>query len=272
MFNFSVDKSLCAKCYICVRECPTSIIYVDKESQLPYITKYTCGEICIDCCHCAIMCPTGAAMHKEYAKEAFKKVDINNFPGDEQVKVLLLTKRSTRQYKDMPVPHHVIEEIMQIVRYAPTGVNGQPIRWVVCEDIKTTVKVREIVNSWYLHMYKENPNDPYFKKHASRIDRGIDTILRGAPQFIFSLVKNTHPWKEDGIIGLCYFSLVCHAMGFATCWGGLLQDALTHCQSLRNFLGIKNDEHVCNTQLFGYPELEVCDRIPYRKTLYLKYL
>jgi len=50
---------------------------------------------------------------------------------------LMKTRRSIRRYKKKDVPDELLEKIMEAGRWAPSGDNGQPWRFIVVRDFET---------------------------------------------------------------------------------------------------------------------------------------
>ncbi len=50
-------------------------------------------------------------------------------------------RRSIRKYQDKPVPKEVVDKILNAGVWAPSGMNGQPWRFVVIQDRKTINKL-----------------------------------------------------------------------------------------------------------------------------------
>ncbi|MBU4534303.1 MAG: nitroreductase family protein [Euryarchaeota archaeon] len=67
--------------------------------------------------------------------------------------------RSIRNYKNKLVSPDIIEEVVDIVRYAPTGMNTQPVKWVILESPEKVKELSRICIDW---MKKEVESDsPY---------------------------------------------------------------------------------------------------------------
>jgi len=82
----------------------------------------------------------------------------------------LKTRISTRAFLDRPVPKPVIEEILEVAKYAPSGGNLQPWHvWVVGGDelarFKAIIKEKMADSprgeGTEYHIYPENLQDPY---------------------------------------------------------------------------------------------------------------
>jgi len=65
----------------------------------------------------------------------------NMEPGHSQVEYFLKGRRSIRVFKKDIVEPSVIERVIDSARYAPSGINRQPVRWVILHD---TAKVKEL--------------------------------------------------------------------------------------------------------------------------------
>jgi nitroreductase len=50
---------------------------------------------------------------------------------------LMKTRRSIRRYQEKDVPDELLEKIMEAGRWAPSGDNGQPWRFIVVRDLET---------------------------------------------------------------------------------------------------------------------------------------
>ena len=53
---------------------------------------------------------------------------------DETVLSIIKTRRSVRAYKDMPIKNNDLEKILEAGRWAPSGVNIQPWRFLIVRD------------------------------------------------------------------------------------------------------------------------------------------
>ena len=52
-------------------------------------------------------------------------------------------RRSVRKYKQTPIPHEIVEQIVEDASYAPSWKHTQPARYVFVEDRKTIDKIAE---------------------------------------------------------------------------------------------------------------------------------
>ena len=57
---------------------------------------------------------------------------------------VLTSRKSIRRYKPDPVPDDIIDKILEAARWAPTGENYQPWRFIVIRDPATKNKIGEL--------------------------------------------------------------------------------------------------------------------------------
>ena len=70
---------------------------------------------------------------------------------------VLVSRKSIRRYKPDPVPDEMIDKILEAARWAPTGENYQPWRFIVIRDQKTKDKIGRLakigsgsrMTAWY---------------------------------------------------------------------------------------------------------------------------
>ncbi|MDR1816149.1 MAG: nitroreductase [Clostridiales Family XIII bacterium] len=113
-------------------------------------------------------------------------------------KDLLLTRRSVRKFKDKPVPDHVLEKVLEMATYAPTGMGRQAPQLVVVKDPLIQAQLR--------------------KMNAKIMEKDIDPYY-GAPLIVLALSPNdVQTYVEDGACVLTYLMLAAHEEGLATVW------------------------------------------------------
>lgn len=65
-------------------------------------------------------------------------------------------RRCIRKYKDAPVQNEKLLDVLEAARWAPSGFNSQPWRFVVVQNRETLEKIREAVNRAIVDMKLEN--------------------------------------------------------------------------------------------------------------------
>jgi len=126
MVTFKVDKATCNGDGRCIEICPLRILKMNEKERVPEFVEGG-GEICIACGHCFAFCPFGSiTLSGMDAKDAMP-VDRSKLPSAEQVKLFLKARRSIRTYKDEAVTKEMVEKLLDAARYAPSGINRQPV-------------------------------------------------------------------------------------------------------------------------------------------------
>ena len=136
MIQFIINEELCTQCGECAADCPAGIIAMD---GYPRITD---EQRCYRCQHCLAVCPTGAVSVLGKDPGASTKLSGNMVdPG--QLEILIKGRRAVRRYTDKDLPQSLIDELLAIACYAPTGVNRQSVLFTVVREAKVMADLRE---------------------------------------------------------------------------------------------------------------------------------
>jgi nitroreductase/NAD-dependent dihydropyrimidine dehydrogenase PreA subunit len=262
---FTVDRERCKRDGICVAECPRKIIGTDADGYP--VAVEGAEEMCVVCGHCVVVCPHEAMSLTLMPRELCARIEDKLKLSPEQVSQFLKARRSVRSYKKEPLSREVIEKVIDIARYAPTGMNAQDVQWTVIGPGGVR-RVAESVIDWMRALVKmDSPVAGAYnaKPIVEAWDAGTDFILRGAPHLIV-----THAHKDnmlapiDCSIALTYLMLAAVPYGAGTCWAGFVQLAASMSQDVLRSLGLP-EGHKCNgAMMLGYPTHEF-HRIPARK-------
>lgn len=152
-------------------------------------------------------------------------------------------RRSVREYKKELPPDEDIEKILEAGRWAPSGLNNQPWRFLV---IKDEVKRAGLVD---------------FTKYG-------DTIKNAPVVIVVCMdVADSYNWDKDLMaIGACIqnICLQAHSMGLGTCWLG---EILNRKQEVSKYLKLDEDLELMAVITLGYPDEEAIEgcRKPFNK-------
>ncbi|KKG13054.1 MULTISPECIES: nitroreductase family protein [unclassified Methanosarcina] len=265
MSLISFDAGKCTACGICSMICPENII-MPGESGVPSVpAEYE--AFCAHCGHCEAVCP-GSAITSSY--QAFPPEDDTADTGQVSPDVLtkyVQSRRSIRVFKDMPVEKEKIEAIFEAVRFAPSGMNMQPVKWLVITDAAEINKLAKLTIDWMRMMAEtgtDHPLKPFFPALVALADAGLEPICRNAPGLVYAYSENAFGFT-DSIIALTTFDLMAPSFDLGTCWAGLLHLAAVESQPLKEALGIPKGYILQYPMLFGYPKYKY-KKIPGRKT------
>ncbi len=112
---------------------------------------------------------------------------------------IIKTRRSSRKYKNRPVSDSLIKKILEAGRWAPSGLNNQPWRFLVIKN--ETIKNKLAKFTKYSH------------------------IIEGANIIILVFLDNQVTYNRDKdlmAIGACIQNILlsAHSLGLGTCWLG----------------------------------------------------
>jgi nitroreductase/NAD-dependent dihydropyrimidine dehydrogenase PreA subunit len=264
MSLISFDRDKCTACGICSKICPVSVL-MPGEEEIPSIPEEY-ELFCNHCGHCMAVCPSNAITpnYQAYPPE-------DDAANTEQISPEVLTKyvqsrRSIRVFKDKLVEKEKIEGIFEAVRFSPSGMNAQPVKWIVVTDAAEVKKFADLTIDWVRmieQMDIDHPLKPILPALISLADAGIDPICRCAPCLVYAYSENSFGYT-DSIIALTTFDLMAPSFGLGTCWAGLLHVASTGYQPLRDALGIPEGYVPQYPMLLGYPKYKY-RKIPGRK-------
>lgn len=129
------------------------------------------------CGQCEAVCPQGAfEVIDPDLKGAFNnKIEFNS--SYEQIGNYMRGRRSTRRYKTETVDRKILEEVMDIVRYAPSAGNGQPVQWMIVHNPVKVKKLAGLAIDWMKKLVSEDPGNQDFAGLNLFIDAGIMELI-----------------------------------------------------------------------------------------------
>lgn len=222
--DFAVDADKCIRCGKCTTDCQNRAIEPDPETKLPRVAPDGGSGRCMHCRHCLMICPS-AAISVDGINPADCIPSAQNLPAYPAVLDLIRSRRSVRNYKQKNVDKKVIAELMDAMRYVPTGVNFHQLHFGLIDDIdvmnvyrqKIYRRVKELFEAGNLPDDRKRRFESIYHQHQA----GKDPVFRTAPHMLLVSVPADAPCAEaDPLIAVSYFELLAHAHGLATCWFG----------------------------------------------------
>lgn len=262
----SINEKKCVKCGICAEVCPRAIIAFEEGNFPKGIDK--AEEKCIRCGHCVAVCPHGALSTSTMPAGECVEVDPALNASFGQVGQLIKSRRSIRTYKEEKVDKNVIEKVLEAARYAPTGMNRQPVCWKVIYEKEKVVQLKDLAVEWMEGL--ADKGDPMavnynFGAIAATCKKGFDVILRDAPHVLITYAPKDDPTARGACtIALATLDIVCHAYGIGTCWAGFLDLAMMSYPKFQEVVKLPEGHVPYGSMMFGYPKYGY-KRIPLRK-------
>ena len=165
---------------------------------------------------------------------------------DEAVLSLIKTRRSVRKYKDQPISDDDLKKILEAGRWAPSGANLQPWRFIVVQD---KALIKQIGEFCYFGLIKS--------RHVG--EAAIIIIICGDSRSM----GNT--WEKDCMIAGTTMTLMATALGIGSCWIGAFNE-----QSIRNVINTPDHLRIIALISLGYAPhpISPTPRLPLEEIVY----
>jgi len=251
-----IDLSLCNKDGLCISECP-AFLFERGKNKFPVVVPEA-AERCILCGHCIAVCTTGAISLAGQHPNELVPLDPALEILPEAAEQFMRSRRSVRRFRDKPVDKDMVRRCIDTARYAPSGINTQPVNWIVVEDPDLMVTLVDLTAKSLRRL-------PYFMPYLNAWDQGIDLILRNAPQLVVAHApKGGMDNTTNCVVALAHFDLAAHALGLGTCWAGLFTHAAGRSKSIASALCIPESHKIYGALMLGRPKYGF-KRLPERK-------
>ncbi len=197
-----------------------------------------------------------------------------------EIERLIKNRRSVRLFKKDDVPDEIIKRLIDLARWAPSGMNAQPWKFVVIKDKKLIDEIRMATKKgveftlkvftgralhWRILKALWRLLQPSkFKTIEPRVLQGMKAtkqkggadVFHHAPVLILILGHTgSSTWIEDCSAATQNLALAAHAMGLGTCWIGFTEKFLPifGSRQLKKKLGIDGDWVLATVSVLGYP-------------------
>jgi len=167
---------------------------------------------------------------------------------------MLKGRRSIRKYRDEAVSRELMEEVIEITRYAPSWTNSQTARFTLVDN-------PEIISSFATTGVKGFIYNEDTLKNAKGV--AVLSFEEGksgrTDKYDIKTSDNPGRWEYfDAGIACQTFCLAAHAKGIGTCIFGIIDE-----QAIARTIGLPDGEKVAALIVYGYPEAQA--KAPRRK-------
>jgi nitroreductase len=213
---------------------------------------------CYKCQHCLAICPTGAVSILGL-KPTDSRPLFGGYPDPDRLETLIKGRRSVRRYKDENLDPQLLQRLLEVAWYAPTGMNSRNVMFTVVDDRMKLAGLRSEVMAGLGRLVRENrlPDEMAFFADFVRLweEKQVDILFRGAPHLLIaSAPLNGASPVPDCLIALSYFELFAQSLGVGTVWNGLVKWAISSLlPETRQRLGIPDDHVIGYMMMFGKP-------------------
>lgn len=268
MSLLNVNKEKCTNCKACIVTCPIQIIVMDEQTRLPKLVDGA-DKACINCGHCVAVCPTAALSLDSMPSQDCQALSKDWRIPAKNLEQFLKGRRSIRVYKEGSVERSVIEKLIDTARYAPSGINRQPVYWAIVYDKDKVKQLSVLVIDWMRSLVKNNSaiaETLRLENIIKMYEKGVDPILRGAPHVIIAYaLKDDITAPQSCTIALTYLELMAASFGLGACWAGYVAMAINASEEVRKFIGLSKKTNAFAGMMIGYPKYNY-SRIPLRNT------
>ena len=268
MVQNSFDLKKCTACKICAELCPLRIIEIDGQSGFPSISPRN-NVLCVKCGHCEAACPENAVAINHPALQRVPETAADGKIAPAQLRAYCLRRRSVRKYRQEPVGKDVITELFDIVRYAPSGVNRQPVKWIVAHNPESVKTFANATMEWIQSAVEQKlpiAMQLNFSGLLRSWKNGEDPICRSAPHLVIAYAhKNDRMAAGDATIALTHLELAAPAFGLGACWAGYFTIVASASDKLKQLIELPADHVVLGTMMLGFPQSKYF-RIPKRNS------
>ena len=270
-----IDSTKCTKCGFCFEVCSSRVLALGEGQEIQ--VRYP--EQCNICGHCVAICPKNALIHKDMPIEKFEDLRVTIIPP-EDMRNLLLSRRSIRVFQEKPVPKELIEQLIEVGIHAGTSSNGQTENFIVIQDRKLLSELEKKVIDvlWnkgikYLgsgigqklakmklgeEMLRQSI--PYYHsiRHRRENNELAGMIFRNAPVvMVIHGLRTNFMAHANCSIAARNMEIMAKTMGLGTCWVGYLSVAAHLAKKkIERYLEIPDDHSIYGVILVGYPKHE----------------
>lgn len=291
------DPDKCTQCGLCLENCPFRCWETD-ENDVP---KMKAEYECFSCYNCLVVCPTDAIsiVDSYHVEDGFFATEPHPLPArmplepksaegkpDEWTAVerTIMERRSVRNFKEDPVPEPLIERVLEAGRFAPSGGNCQPWKFIVitqkdliAEMNDACFNILSMMHNTYkddgmarglVPMYEADPKPGLFDPRiilggAGAIAKKNAPVLLDAPVVILVACDDRAIGGPQISAGICgqNMNLTALSLGLGFCWIGFTQ-IIEMVPPLKEKLGLSDPWKINTSMVMGYPKFKQGGVVP----------
>jgi len=289
--KIKIDIDNCTKCKECVKDCVANLFSLD-QGFLRLNDSFE--EVCIECGHCEAVCPVNVIQLKFHEEEELEQSSIGEeFPTYSSFLKLVLNRRSIRRFREKPIPKDIMEKLLKIGRYSPTGSNSENVSYTVVQDKEIVKAISKHITNKVTKLVKtlEDPqgqkllknrlseeeiklaleNLPKSKRKLEMIKQGIDFWCWNGELIFIHGDKTVGGIPSNTALAAANIMLAAETLGLGACSLGYLTYFVNESQKIRKLIKIPPNQIVGYSLTMGYPDVKY-KRIPARKPLNIQWL
>jgi nitroreductase/NAD-dependent dihydropyrimidine dehydrogenase PreA subunit len=259
---------------LCVRVC-RKVFSRETEDSAPVVEH---EGSCNSCGHCVLICPTGAITQAFCPPESIHQAQSHLMPSYSQVREMIVTRRSVRNFQDRPVTRETIERVIDSARFAPSAKNTQSTRFIVIQDKSLLRAIASLTAAWlgkaarrlrnplwrklYLLMGERDAEEitrwiGQFDLIAERAKEHRDLVLFGAPALlIFHAHRAVRFAETNAALAVENATFTASSLGLGSFFTGYVVSACSLNKKLPRLLELPKHHRVYGGLALGYPGIE----------------
>ena len=274
--DVKINYDKCTSCGLCARVCK-SVLYM--ENGVVKIDQENFPG-CVGCGQCAAVCPVGCITvdgRDISPSDIIEMPRLESRATFEQLKSLMISRRSVRDFTDREIDRNMIEEIIDAASTAPMGVppsdvsilvlNGRKkVQTFVGDIIENLKSMKWMFSPFMLALWRPFIGKVNFEMFKSFIiplidaiqsehARGEDILLYKAPLAIY-FYASPFGGTIDPIIAATHAMLAAESLGLGTCMIGMISQPLKGNKKLQKKYGIPSKHSPGIMVIFGYPAMK----------------
>lgn len=286
-----IDVDNCTKCKECVKDCVAHLFYFEQD-VLHLVDSFE--DHCIECGHCEAVCPVNVIRLKFHDEGELEHSSIKEGgPTYNSFLNLVLNRRSIRQFKDKGIPKNLIENLLKVGRYSPTGSNSENVYYTVVQEKAIVAAISKHITNKMIKfvnaledpqgrgflkkkMSEEEFNQaveslPKTKRILERIEQGIDFWCWNGELIIIHGDNTIGGIPSNSSLAAAHIMLAAETLGLGTCSLGYLTYFINGSQTIKDLIKIPTNHTIGYSLTIGFPDVKY-KRIPARKPFRVQWL
>jgi ferredoxin len=278
----SIDEERCTACGLCVQVCkggPLTMQGGYSSSGGRVHVDQTRYWGCIGCGHCMTVCPQGCILVEGRDLSPQDRIEIPApaaRAGYESLYALLLSRRSTRAFRDQEVEREVIDQILDAASTAPMGIPPSEVSVLVLSGREAVTAFRDdLLNGmqsmrWMFSPFVLALLRPFLGRETAKlfksfvapaVDAYVDQDRQGADWFFYDaplalyFYASRYADPADPLIPATYAMLAGESLGLGSCMLGFPAYVLQYHRKLRTKYNLPHKIQPGIVVIFGYPAL-----------------
>lgn len=251
--KFEIKEAICTKCGLCVKDCPMGLL--EMKDGRPGVRAGKEGG-CMACQHCVAVCPQGAVTLNGVGADDCTPLDEMPIPPPGEVANLIRSRRSVRQFTRTNIPRADILDLLETLKYVPTGCNAMGLTFTVVDDIAKMDELRTRVLDILVSKLDTLPDFLKGATIAAQKHPGTDPFFRNAPHILIVSgdPKSVTP-QTDCDAAIAYFDMLAQSAGLGTTWCGFLHIIVDAVPEVADVFGIPRGAPFY-AMIFGEPVVD----------------